>query len=141
MFLPLLVCEHLTERYAREVDLSTKRILALEGSIGVNDYTEAPRELKKKTNADFTRVSRSLNGEVSRLANYEKWVLSCANLIKEILGGRHFEITGDISAPKSAAERVLIALKEHGEGILGRNVDLVARIQCQQKMPKARFRR
>jgi hypothetical protein len=37
MFLPLLVCEHLTERYAREVGLSTKRILALE------DYTEAPQ--------------------------------------------------------------------------------------------------
>ena len=42
MYLPLLICEPLTERYGHEIDLSTKRILALEGSIGVNDYTEAP---------------------------------------------------------------------------------------------------
>jgi hypothetical protein len=139
MFLPLLLCELLTERYAHEVDLSTKRILALEGSIGVNDYTEAPRGLKNETNADFTRVSQSLNGEVSRLANYEKWVQSCANLIREILGGRHFEIVGDVTVPKSAPERVTIALKEHGESILGRNVDLVARIQCQQKIAQGQI--
>ena len=65
--------------------------------------------------------------------------MSYANLIKEILRRRYFEITEDISAPKSAAERVQISLKEHGEGILGRNVDLVARIQCQQKIAQGQI--
>ncbi|CZR66397.1 uncharacterized protein PAC_16298 [Phialocephala subalpina] len=139
MFLPLLLCELLTDKYTREVDLSGKRILAIEGFIGVNDYTDAPRELKMETNFDFTRVSQSLNGEVSRLANYEKWVTSCANLIKEVLGGRHFQSTGDLISPKTAFERVMIALKEHGESILGRNVGLEARIQCQQKIAQVQI--
>lgn len=139
MFLPLLLCELLAERYVHEVDLSTKRILAIEGSIGVNDYTEAAPELKKETNADFTRVSQSLNGETSRLANYEKWVIACTNLLKEILKGQYFKVSESKSAPKSVPERVMINLKEHGESILGRNIDLAARIQCQQKIAQGQI--
>lgn len=139
MFLPLLLCELLTESYAYEVDLSTKRILALEGSIGVNDYTEAPRERKNETNAYFTRVSQTLNGEVSRLANYEKWVGSCSSLLKGILEGSHLRSIEDNRSPKSAPERVMIALREHDESILWRNIDLVARIQCQQKITQGQI--
>jgi hypothetical protein len=139
MFLPLILCDLLTDRYALEVDSSTKRILALETSIGVNDYIALDSSKDPKgNNTDFTKVSQVLNGEVSRLANYEKWVVSCVNLLRELLGESHFIISNS-AASKSPFQRVEIALKERGEGILGRNIDLVARIHCQQKIAQGQI--
>ncbi|KAF8856396.1 hypothetical protein BDZ45DRAFT_594255 [Acephala macrosclerotiorum] len=135
--LPLLLCDTLAERHAREVHLSTNRILELETSIGVNDYTDGT-PVAELDEADFTRISQSLNGELSRLANYEKWVNSHIVLLKEVLNGDGATgISTDSRWHSRSAQqtrKLEVMIKQYGNSLLGWNVDLLARIACQQKI-------
>jgi hypothetical protein len=138
--LPLVLCHTLVERHGREIDLSTNRILELESLIGVNDYNNGFFGAAKPQldDAGFTYISQSLNGELSRLANYEKWVTSHITLLREVLNGdgRTGISTNSQwhSGPTQYTRKIEIMLKEYGNSLLGWNIDLLARITCQQKI-------
>lgn len=47
---------------------------------------------------DFTAINQSLHGELSRLANYEKWVKSHIVLLENVLKGPEFIIREEENA-------------------------------------------
>jgi hypothetical protein len=79
-----------------------------------------------------------LNSELSRLANYEKWVDSHIVLLKEALNGDGATgISTDSrrhSGPTQETRKVETMIKQYGNSLLGWNIDLLARIACQQKI-------
>jgi hypothetical protein len=137
LFLPLLLCEIVAVAHSKEVDIATKNVFDLESSIGMNDYPEHAKRNAFET-FDFSRISRSLNGETSRLANYEKWISSHIELVKAIskYEGTLFVETGET---QRLANQLQVELREYGEYLLGWNVDLLARTVCQQKIVQAQI--
>lgn len=141
MLLPLVLCELLAERHCEAVDTSTKRIFEMETILGVHDYVgHKPHGAGEPANLDFTTINQSLHGELTRLANYEKWVKSHIVILENVLKGPEFtireeeeeecEMDGDIRLAKD----VEINTKEYGESILNWNIDLQSRIMAQQKI-------
>jgi len=122
ILLPLVLCELLAERYCEAVDTSTKCIFEMETSLGVHDY-----------------VNQSLHGELSRLANYEKWVKSHIVLLENVLKGPEFiireeeecEMDSDILLAKDVE---INKYKKYGKSILNWNIDFQSRIMAQIKL-------
>jgi len=140
ILLPLVLCELLAERYCEAVDTSTKCIFEMETSLGVHDYvshkTHSAGEL---ANLDFTTINQSLHGELSRLANYEKWVKSHIVLLENVLKGPEFiireeeecEMDSDILLAKDVE---INKYKKYGKSILNWNIDFQSRIMAQIKL-------
>lgn len=142
MFLPILLCKMLAERQANEVHASRKRILALETSIGVNDYVDSSERLRPASllaSTDLTPISQSLNGELSRLPNYESWASSHTILLQNILNSSSFQAVVVCEKRSAIEDRSMSILREKGECLHWWNIDLLARIQCQQKMIKGQI--
>lgn len=136
MFLVLIFCEVLAEVQGRQLRVATTRILTLEAKIGVNDYAEIARREKNPDQEplDFEYVNRSLNGELSRLANYEKWVKSIVSLLEGLLKGKDLAVGEEIVDSDPSSARLAVNIREYGEYLLGWNVDHLARTVCQQKI-------
>jgi len=140
MLLPLIFCEMIAERHNEQVDASTKRVFTLETSIGVNDYTKrrGQRRLQNQGKAQteeqkFTEITKSLSGEHSMLANYEKWVGSHVSLLKNIMEEIE-RYPGEPGRDQPRKSQHMIILRELAAFLSGWNVDLQSRITCQQKI-------
>ncbi len=133
MLLPLIICEILAKKHNKVVDTSTKRITKLETAIGVNDYTEGKHSIGN-AEVNYFGINQTLNGELSRLANYEKWVSSHILLIRGILQDPTLSLNIAKEENDPETQMLRITVKEWGEHLLGWNTDLVARIACQQKI-------
>ncbi len=134
----LIFCEVLAENQEQNLRTATTRILTLETTIGVNDYAELARgntggSLKS---LDFDYLNRSLNGELSRLANYEKWVKSIIALLDTIVKGTDLDKIpwADEPATSPFSRQLTTNMREYAEYLQGWNVDLLARTVCQQKI-------
>ena len=135
MVIPLVPCEMLAVRHQKVIHVSTKRLLALEMDIGVNDYTYTHSESRPElTDVDFSRIIKGLNGELSRLANYGNWVSSNIILLKDISGEKSLQMSPSSNISDSMAEKSSVALREQAEYVLGWNTNMLARILCQQKI-------
>ncbi|KAH7357139.1 hypothetical protein BKA65DRAFT_221606 [Rhexocercosporidium sp. MPI-PUGE-AT-0058] len=130
---PLVICDHLATKLGAELHISSKRIFQLEQTIGVNDYGDsdlgAKPEHQEQADLDFADINRSLNGELSRLANYEKFAKSQISLLVTILADIVLSLDQD-----HFSFLIITQMREYGEGLLGWNKELLARIECQQKI-------
>jgi len=136
---PLVLCDTLAERHRREIEISTNRILELESLIGVNDYQGSFETVKPQLDeAGFRFINQSLNGELSRLANYEKWVNSHITLLREVLTGDGATGISKCSQwhsrPTQYTKKIETMLKQYGNSLLAWNIDLLASVSCQQKI-------
>jgi hypothetical protein len=135
LFIPVVICEIQMMELAKQVHLSTQRAFHQERNIGVNDYAIFRHHEKFATTpAEYEGISRSLNGELSRLANYEKWVSSHVLILDQIFKWPEFQDWRIIGTNDEELKMARIRLEEQCVYLRGWNVDLVAHIQCQQKI-------
>lgn len=142
MLLPVIFCEILVQAHCVELHISTKRIFLLERHIGVNDYSSGKLLKESKPHEDpngspgldFANINRSLNGELSRLATYEKSTISHVALLNTILTYDELSLKSDKLEKQHFTAQVIIQIREYVEYLHGWNVDLLARISCQQKI-------
>ncbi|KAG4431984.1 hypothetical protein IFR05_012535 [Cadophora sp. M221] len=130
---PLVVCDSLAKSLSSQLHTSSKRIFQLEQTIGVNDYGDndlnAKTEPQQQPDLDFADINRSLNGELSRLANYEKFAKSQITLLETILADKVLSLD-----QKDFSFLIITQMREYGESLLGWNKELLARTECQQKI-------
>jgi hypothetical protein len=106
----------------------------LEQAVGVHDYgvdlTERVAIVTVLNSLDVDSITRRLTGELSRLANYEKWVNSHTVILDELLSCSQEGMSGY----ESLEPHVIIRVREMCGFLRGWNVDMAARIVCQQKI-------
>ncbi len=120
------------------------RILMLETNIGVKDYAEAGRNTGGSLEPlDFDYLNRSLNVELLRLANYEKWVKSIIALLDMTLKGTDVDKNPCAGEPITGpfSDQLTTNMREYADYLQGWSVDLLTRIVCQQKIVNGQFRR
>lgn len=134
-FLPLLICDLFAQAHETEIHKATKKVFGLERSIGMHDYPAGRHPSGVEDDEDFSMTSRKLNGQLSRLANYEKWVTSHINLLKVVLGYEEFSDTM-LSANKLNRRE---EPKEYATHLLHWNTDLLSQAACQIKIVQAQI--
>lgn len=142
LFLPLVLAELMLDTHRAQLDRTTSRLRSLESAIGIHDhdyhFASSPSYTTpdKSPLPDFPFISRSLNGESTRLALYEVKVRSNIHLLQTILRGPYFTTILPINRRMVWMEQANIALREKCEFLLGWNVELSARVTGQRRIVK-----
>jgi len=134
LLFPLIICEKMAKEHSHAINAATRQVFGLEQSVGVHDYgTDLGERLAIVTvvsSLDVDTVTRKLNGELSRLANYEKWVNSHTVMLDSFFDS----IQEEIRELKPLENQVLVRVRDMCAFLRGWNVDMAARIACQQKI-------
>ncbi|KAF7918901.1 hypothetical protein EAE99_008626 [Botrytis elliptica] len=142
LFLPLILAELMLDTHRTQLDRTTSRLQNLESAIGIHDHdyhsTSSPSYSTpdKSPLPDFPFISRSLNGESTRLALYEVKVRSNIHLLQALLRGPYFTTLLPMNRRMIWMEQANIALREKCEFLLGWNVELSSRVTAQRRIVK-----
>ncbi|KAM0165362.1 hypothetical protein ACHAPC_004890 [Botrytis cinerea] len=142
LFLPLILAELMLDTHRTQLDRTTSRLRSLESAIGIHDHdynsasSPSYRTPDKSPLPDFPFISRSLNGESTRLALYEVKVRSNIHLLQTILRGPYFTTLLPMNRRMIWTEQANIALREKCEFLLGWNVELSSRVTGQRRIVK-----
>ncbi|KAI9643027.1 hypothetical protein NHQ30_008762 [Ciborinia camelliae] len=140
--LGMVLAELMLDNHRTQLDLTTSRLRNLESAIGVHDHdfqsSSSPSYTPpdKSPLPDFPFISRSLNGESTRLALCEVKVRSNIHLLQTLLRAPYFTAILPINRRLIWMEQANIALREKCEFLLGWNVELSSRVTGQRRIVK-----